>query len=87
LDGCLDTKKGNRKQPKINKGKNTGMSCGGCVNSVKHLLLQIPNVEEAEVFLHPQSAIISMNKLIDIQELQTQLSKSGNYTINETVST
>jgi copper chaperone len=63
----------------------SGMSCGGCVNSVKHILLQIPNVEEAEVYLHPQSAIITMSKLIDTKELQTQLSKSGNYTIKETV--
>ncbi|WP_255068926.1 heavy-metal-associated domain-containing protein [Lacihabitans sp. LS3-19] len=62
------------------------MSCGGCVNSVKQALLQIPNVEEAEVYLHPQSAIITMSKLIDVSELQARLSKSGHYTIKETAS-
>jgi len=60
-----------------------GMSCGGCVNNVKHALLQNPDVTEAEVHLHPQSAIITMNKFISVDELQAQIRKAGHYTIEE----
>ena len=62
------------------------MSCGGCVNNVKAALLQVPGVTEAEVHLNPQSAMISMNKPIPIEELQGQLTQAGNYTIKEMVS-
>jgi copper chaperone len=61
----------------------TGMSCGGCVSNVKQALLKVPDVKEAEVQLHPQNAVITMNKLIDVSELQAQLSKAGRYTIKE----
>ena len=61
----------------------SGMSCGGCVSHVKKALLQIPGVTEAEVQLHPQRAVVTMSKNIDVAELQTQLSNAGNYTIKE----
>ena len=61
----------------------SGMSCGGCVSHVKKALLQIPGVTDAEVHLHPQRAVLTMSKAIDVAGLQTQLSKSGNYTIKE----
>jgi copper chaperone len=61
----------------------TGMTCGGCVNKVKRALLQVPDVTEAEVELHSQSAVITMNKSIDVAEIQTQLSKAGHYSIKE----
>ncbi len=61
----------------------TGMTCGGCVSNVKKALLKVTDVTEAEVNLHPQSAVITMNKLIDVVELQTQLSKAGHYSIKE----
>ena len=60
-----------------------GMSCGGCVSSVKNALLKLPDVEDAEVHLHPQTAVLTMSKPIDVDELQTQLSKAGQYTIKE----
>ncbi len=63
-----------------------GMSCGGCVSNVKRALLQVPDVKEAEVHLNPQGAVITMNKYIDLDELQTQLKKAGHYTIKEVVS-
>jgi copper chaperone CopZ len=62
-----------------------GMSCGGCVSSVKKVLLQLPGVEDAEVHLHPQTAVLTMSNPIDVSELQTQLSKAGHYTIKEVV--
>ncbi len=64
----------------------TGMSCGGCVSSVKKALLQNTDVEEAEVHLNPQIAILTMSKDIDVSELQARLSRAGHYTIKEVVS-
>lgn len=63
----------------------TGMSCGGCVSGVKNALLKLPDVEDAEVYLHPQTAVLTMSKPIDVSELQTQLSKAGHYTIKEII--
>ncbi|MFP5081994.1 heavy-metal-associated domain-containing protein [Pedobacter sp. JCM 36344] len=60
-----------------------GMSCGGCVSNVKGSLLQLPDVENAEVQLHPQSAVLTMSKSIGIEELQAQLNRAGNYGIKE----
>lgn len=60
-----------------------GMSCGGCVSHVKKALLQIPGVTDAEVHLHPQRAVLTMSKAIDVAGLQTHLSKAGHYTIKE----
>ena len=60
-----------------------GMSCGGCVSHVKKALLQIPGVTDAEVHLHPQRAVLTMSKAIDVAGLQTQVSKAGHYTIKE----
>ena len=62
-----------------------GMSCGGCVNTVKNALLHISGITEAEVLLQPQTAVVTMNTAIDLKELQTQLSKAGHYTIKEIV--
>lgn len=61
----------------------TGMSCGGCVSSVKNALQKFAGVEEAEVHLHPQTATLKMNKPIDVKDLQAQLNKAGHYTIKE----
>lgn len=62
-----------------------GMSCGGCVNSVKNALLQMHDIEEAEIHLHPQSAVLTMSKPINVKDLQAQLDKAGHYTIKEMV--
>lgn len=62
-----------------------GMSCRGCVNNVKRALLQLPDVTEAEVQLHPPGVIITLNTFIDVDELQAELSKAGQYTIRELV--
>ncbi|MBK6635970.1 MAG: heavy-metal-associated domain-containing protein [Chitinophagaceae bacterium] len=59
------------------------MTCGGCVNNVKQALLKVTDVTEADVQLHPQTAVVTMNKLITVIELQKQLSKAGQYTIKE----
>jgi len=58
-----------------------GMSCGGCVNSVKQALMVLPDVIEAEVELKPQGVLLTMNKSIDTKVLQAQIDKVGHYTI------
>lgn len=62
-----------------------GMSCGGCVSNIKRALLQVTDVTEVEVHLQTQSAVITMNKSISVDELQAQLTKAGHYTIKETL--
>ena len=59
------------------------MTCGGCVENVKRSLLQLSGVENAEVQLHPQSAVLTMSKSIGIEELQAQLNRAGHYRIKE----
>ena len=61
------------------------MSCGGCVNHVKHALLQIPGVEDADVQLKPQMVLLTMDEPVAIEVLQAQLGKAGTYTIREIV--
>lgn len=34
----------------------TGMTCGGCVNSVKNVLAALPGVQSADVTLNPGQA-------------------------------
>ena len=58
-----------------------GMSCGGCVSSVKQALMGLPEVTEAEVELKPQGVLLTMNETIDTKVLQAQLNKAGHYTI------
>lgn len=62
------------------------MSCGGCVNSVRQILLQIPDVIVAEIQLNPPTAVLTMNKPIALEKLQEQLAQSGNYTIRDLIS-
>ena len=62
-----------------------GMSCGGCVNSVKQALMKISNVEDVEVQLNPPGAVITMNTYIEESKLQKQLSNAGQYSIKEVV--
>ncbi len=63
-----------------------GMGCGGCVNSVKRIFLQFPDITEADVQLNPQRTVLTMSRPIDIEELQAQLKKAGHYTIKGAIS-
>ena len=40
----------------------TGMTCGGCVNSVQRVLTALPGVERAEVTLTPGQARVVYNR-------------------------
>ena len=61
-----------------------GMSCGGCVNNVKHILQQFPGIKNADVHLKPPGALLTMDKEVAEAELQAHLAKAGHYTIKET---
>lgn len=37
----------------------TGMTCGGCVNSVKNVLAALPGVQSADVTLNPGQANVA----------------------------
>lgn len=60
-----------------------GMTCNGCVAKVKSELLKLGDVSEAEVQLEAPQAIITMQKHIPVETLQSVLKKAGNYTISE----
>ena len=60
-----------------------GMSCGGCVSNVKRMLLQVPDIIEADVQLNTHSAVLTMTRQVDTEELQAQLTEGGNYMIEE----
>lgn len=64
----------------------SGISCSGCVNSVRQILLQIPDVIAAEIQLDPPTAVLTMNKPFALEKLQEQLAQTGNYTIRDTIS-
>jgi len=36
----------------------TGMTCGGCVNSVQNVLTSLPGVQSASVTLDPAQAVV-----------------------------
>ena len=63
-----------------------GMSCRGCVSHVKHALLEISGVEDADVQLNPQMVLLTMREPVATAVLQAQLGKAGNYTIKEIIS-
>ena len=60
-----------------------GMSCGGCVTSVRQSLLKAEGITEAEVQLNPAQAVVTSSKDIHVDELQAQLAMAGPYIIRE----
>jgi copper chaperone CopZ len=60
-----------------------GMSCGGCIETVKSALKSMPGVIEAIVRLEEPQAIVSMQDSISIEEIAGVVSASGHYRIEE----
>lgn len=58
-----------------------GMTCDHCQNHVQNALNSIKGVKHAEVSLHPAEATIEMDKHIGLEVLQAELSKIGDYKI------
>lgn len=68
----------------IQKFQTDGISCGGCVASVKKMLEDHPNIEKAQIFLAPKgAALITMNETLSMAELQMQLDNINGYTITK----
>ena len=58
-----------------------GMTCGGCVKTVEKALSQIEGVKAVSVSLSPPQAVIQADSAITTAQLQSELSKAGNYGI------
>ena len=56
----------------------TGMTCSGCESKVKNSLLSVPDVTEVEVSKEGQSATITMDKHVDLLDLEKH-HESQNY--------
>lgn len=55
-----------------------GMTCGGCVASVKRALQAVPGVNEVEVTLTPGQAIVSFaEEQVGEQELRQAVEDAG----------
>lgn len=63
----------------------SGMTCGGCVAKVKKTLQAIPETISVQVQLKAPQGVITTDKDIPIEHLQTELQSAGNYTIKEIV--
>ena len=67
----------------IHKYNLTGMTCSGCEAKVKSALLMIENVTDVEVSKDENSATITMDKHISLQDFQKALSqKDSKYQIS-----
>lgn len=57
-----------------------GMSCGGCIASVKRALENLAEVEEANIQLQAPQGILKLKNAIDVSDLQAAI---GHYNITE----
>lgn len=57
-----------------------GMTCGGCVASVKRALENLADVEEAKIQLQVPQAVLKLKHPIDVGTLQAAI---GQYKISE----
>ena len=59
------------------------MSCGSCKQTVEKALQGVAGVTSAQVNLNPPEAIIEKADSVSLEQLNTALSKAGNYSIGE----
>lgn len=62
----------------------TGMTCGNCESKVKSALLTLPDVTAVEVSKDNNTATISMEKHIALNDLQNAIGTDGKYKITAT---
>lgn len=56
----------------------TGMTCGGCVNSVTRVLKELPGINQVLVTLLPSQAKISFDEnLVSVNVLSAAVQKAG----------
>ena len=63
--------------------KINGMSCGGCRQTVEKALQSVDGVTFVQVSLDPPEAIIEKADSVTLDQLNSTLLKSGNYSIGE----
>jgi copper chaperone len=59
----------------------SGMKCSGCVTGVKQALEALPGVQQAEVQLQPQQAVVDSSEPLSLEQVRAAVAKAGNYTI------
>ncbi|MFY0605925.1 MAG: cation transporter [Cyclobacteriaceae bacterium] len=60
----------------------TGMTCDGCVSSVKKVLESTPAISSAEVQLSYPQAVIKTDQALDIEEINWRLKEKGKYAMH-----
>jgi copper chaperone CopZ len=65
------------------KIKIKGMSCGSCAETVEKALQGVEGVTSVQVGLSPPEAIIDKADSVTLNQLNSALLKSGNYSIGE----
>ncbi len=59
----------------------TGMTCGGCVNSVTRVLQAVPGVQQAAVTLVPSQAVVSYDAARTDPEKLAQAVAGAGFTV------
>jgi len=65
------------------KLKVNGMSCGSCRQTVEKALQGVDGVTSVQVSMSPPEAIIEKADSVTLNQLNSALSKAGNYSIGE----
>jgi len=65
------------------KLKINGMSCGSCKQTVEKALQGVDGVTLVQVSMSPPEAIIEKADSVTLNQLNSALSKAGNYSIGE----
>lgn len=60
-----------------------GMNCDDCLNKVEKSLKLLPHITDVQIHLKPPGAVLTMSQSVDIDEVQEQIYKAGNYSIQE----
>lgn len=61
----------------------SGMSCGGCVNSVNRVLQASPGVQKAEVTLVPPQAAVHYDPAVTNPEMLAKLVSEAGFAVIE----
>jgi copper chaperone CopZ len=59
----------------------TGMTCGSCVAKVQEALSELPGISDANIQREVPQAMLTMDKEVALNTLQTTIAAKGNYTI------
>lgn len=60
-----------------------GMTCGACIEKVQNALAALPDVENVEVTLNPQQAIVTMKRHIETEVLNSTVKSAGKYSLED----